>query len=196
MEVHHSGEFREKPNKVYVGGQMDYIDEYGIKLVENHQVDGDVSVDKGKRISSECDESDNEYQPNSNSSKYDLFLYTASRFNHWFTIKYQGLGNEYQTLVQRPMLASKKKLVVPEVMVMGSKIKEYINEIWYQFDHILKWCQHDSQVLVSHGVKETCERSLRRLGQLLSFLGGSGELANDALELIQNAGDLFDRLSD
>ncbi|CAK9169083.1 unnamed protein product [Ilex paraguariensis] len=101
MEVHHSGEFREKPNKVYVGGQMDYIDDLmlliemddiafilgyapyigyyyripdGIKLVENHQVDGDFSVDKGKRVASECDELDSEYQPDFESSEYDMLV--------------------------------------------------------------------------------------------------------------------------
>ncbi|CAK9158539.1 unnamed protein product [Ilex paraguariensis] len=143
MEIHRSDEFREKPNKVYVGGQMDHIDdcdvdlmlliemddmasilgyapyigyyyrilgmdlhkgivhmisdekvldiEYnlnqnriaqvyfhhvdGIKLMENHHVDGDVSVDKGKMVASECDELDSEYQPNSESRGLVLLHY-------------------------------------------------------------------------------------------------------------------------
>ncbi|CAK9172992.1 unnamed protein product [Ilex paraguariensis] len=41
---------------------------------ENHQVDGDVSVDKGKRVALECDESNSEYQPDYESSEYDMLV--------------------------------------------------------------------------------------------------------------------------
>ncbi|CAK9175398.1 unnamed protein product [Ilex paraguariensis] len=41
---------------------------------ENHQLDGDVSVDKGKRVASECDELDSEYQPDCESSEYDMLV--------------------------------------------------------------------------------------------------------------------------
>ncbi|CAK9186635.1 unnamed protein product, partial [Ilex paraguariensis] len=44
MEVHHSGEFREKPNKVYVGGQMDYIDECDVNSMSLIEMDDITSI--------------------------------------------------------------------------------------------------------------------------------------------------------
>ncbi|CAK9144540.1 unnamed protein product [Ilex paraguariensis] len=94
MEVHHSGEFREKPNKVYIEGHMDCINDCDVNLMSLIEMDdiastigyapyigyyyrildGDVSVDKGKRVRSKCDELDSEYQLDSESSDYDFLV--------------------------------------------------------------------------------------------------------------------------
>ncbi|CAK9175592.1 unnamed protein product [Ilex paraguariensis] len=42
--------------------------------MENHQVDGDVSVDKGKRVVSEFDASDSKYEPDCECSEYDTLV--------------------------------------------------------------------------------------------------------------------------
>ncbi|CAK9136467.1 unnamed protein product [Ilex paraguariensis] len=42
--------------------------------MENHQVDGDVSIDKGKKVGLESDESDSEYQSDCESSEYDMLV--------------------------------------------------------------------------------------------------------------------------
>ncbi|CAK9159126.1 unnamed protein product [Ilex paraguariensis] len=42
---------------------------YTTVTMENHQVNGDVSVDKGKRVVSESDASDSEYEPDCESSE-------------------------------------------------------------------------------------------------------------------------------
>ncbi|CAK9179851.1 unnamed protein product [Ilex paraguariensis] len=51
-----------------------YADEDIPHYVENHSVDGDVSVDKGKRVASESDASNNEYEPDCECSEYDTLV--------------------------------------------------------------------------------------------------------------------------
>ncbi|CAK9159446.1 unnamed protein product [Ilex paraguariensis] len=56
----------------------DNIPHYGpdssLFTMENHQVNGDVSVDKGKKVALECNESDREHQPDCESNDYDMFV--------------------------------------------------------------------------------------------------------------------------
>ncbi|CAK9166600.1 unnamed protein product [Ilex paraguariensis] len=51
---------------------------YTTVTMENHQVDGDVSIDKGKRVVSESDASDSEYEPDCESSEYDTRTCTVT----------------------------------------------------------------------------------------------------------------------